>query len=76
MGSSRPDLVAVCTVQGELAAHVIKSHLEKVNSWDNIPDIRYDRMFGALGCHTEYVTEPGEIRPALYRAFNSGLPSR
>ena len=28
MGSSRPDFVAICTVQGELAAHVIKSHLE------------------------------------------------
>ena len=28
MGFSRPDFVAICTVQGELAAHVIKSHLE------------------------------------------------
>lgn len=28
MESSRPDLVAICTVQGELAAQVIKSHLE------------------------------------------------
>lgn len=28
MGSSKSDFVVVCTVQGELAANVIKSHLE------------------------------------------------
>ena len=28
MGRSRSDLVVICTVQGELAAAVIKSHLE------------------------------------------------
>ena len=28
MGSSRPKLVVICKVQGELAAHIIKSHLE------------------------------------------------
>ncbi|MDO8670679.1 MAG: thiamine pyrophosphate-binding protein [Dehalococcoidia bacterium] len=39
---------------------------------DMLPDIRYDQMFGALGCHTELVTESSGIRPALYRAFNSG----
>ena len=44
-------------------------------SWENLPDIRYDNMFAALGCHTEYVTEADQIRPALERAFNSGLPS-
>lgn len=27
MESSRPDLVAICTVQGELATYIIKSHL-------------------------------------------------
>jgi hypothetical protein len=28
MGCSQSDLVVVCTVQGELAANVVKSHLE------------------------------------------------
>ena len=28
MRPSRPDLVVICTVQGELAAYIIKSHLE------------------------------------------------
>ena len=28
MSSSNPDFVVVCTVQGELVANVIKSHLE------------------------------------------------
>ena len=29
---------------------------------------RYERMAEALGCHGEYVEQPGEIRPALERA--------
>ncbi len=33
---------------------------------------RYDKMAEIFGCHTEYVTKPSEIRPALERAFNSG----
>ena len=44
-------------------------------SWKNLPDVRYDKMFADLGCHTEYVDEPEQIRPALERSFNSGLPS-
>ena len=26
-------------------------------------DVRYDDMFRAVGCHTEFVTEVGQIRP-------------
>ena len=33
---------------------------------------RYDKVVEAMGGHGEYVTEPGEIRPALERAFASG----
>jgi acetolactate synthase-1/2/3 large subunit len=33
------------------------------------PATRYDRMVEALGCHGEFVQEPGELRPALERAF-------
>jgi acetolactate synthase-1/2/3 large subunit len=35
-------------------------------------DIRYDKIFAEMGCHTEFVTEPQQIKPALERAFNSG----
>ncbi|MFQ5925500.1 MAG: thiamine pyrophosphate-binding protein [Dehalococcoidia bacterium] len=44
----------------------------QVDSWRMLPDIRYDRMYEALGCHGEHVTEAKEIRAALYRAFDSG----
>lgn len=47
----------------------------KMDSWDNLPGIRYDRMFAELGCHTEYVENPADIMPALERSFNSGLTS-
>ena len=37
--------------------------------------IRYDLMFAAIGCHAEFVEEPGLIRPALERAAASGRPA-
>jgi acetolactate synthase-1/2/3 large subunit len=43
-----------------------------IGSWGMQKDIRYDKIFAELGCHTELVTEPGQIKPALERAFNSG----
>lgn len=36
---------------------------------------RYDLVVEALGGHGEHVTEPGDIRPALDRAFASGKPA-
>jgi acetolactate synthase-1/2/3 large subunit len=36
---------------------------------------RYDRVVEALGGHGEFVTEPGEIFPAIERAFASGKPA-
>ncbi len=36
---------------------------------------RYDLVVEALGGHGEHVTEPGEIRPAIERAFASGKPA-
>ena len=33
------------------------------------PGIRYDKVIEALGGHGELVTEPGDIGPALDRAF-------
>lgn len=39
------------------------------------PGIRYDKMVEALGGYGELVRRPEEIRPALERAFASGLPA-
>lgn len=39
------------------------------------PKTRYDEVVRALGGHGELVASPGELRPALERAFASGLPS-
>jgi len=36
---------------------------------------RYDLMAEALGCHGEKVEEPGQIGPALKRAFAAGRPA-
>jgi acetolactate synthase-1/2/3 large subunit len=38
-------------------------------------DVRYDKLAEALGCHGELITEPGQIRPALQRAVDSGKPA-
>jgi len=47
----------------------------RVDPFDMLPELRYDRMFEAIGCHGEHVTRPEEIRPALERAFAAGKPS-
>jgi len=47
----------------------------RVDPFDMLPELRYDRMFEAIGCHGEHVTRPEEIRPALQRAFAAGKPS-
>ena len=39
------------------------------------PETRYDQMVEALGCHGELVRAPGELKPALERAFSSGRPA-
>jgi len=36
---------------------------------------RYDQLAESLGCYGERVTEPAQIRPALQRAMDSGLPA-
>jgi acetolactate synthase I/II/III large subunit len=36
---------------------------------------RYDKVVEALGGHGEFVTEPGDIFPAIERAFASGKPA-
>ncbi|MGZ5357606.1 MAG: acetolactate synthase [Solirubrobacterales bacterium] len=39
------------------------------------PETRYDEVVAGLGCHGELVRSPGELRPALERAFASGKPA-
>ncbi len=39
------------------------------------PETRYDEVVAALGGHGELVREPGELVPAIERAFSSGLPA-
>ncbi|HEY3775375.1 MAG TPA: acetolactate synthase [Solirubrobacteraceae bacterium] len=39
------------------------------------PATRYDEVAAALGCHGELVSTPGELRPALERAFAAGTPA-
>ena len=38
-------------------------------------DVRYDKVVEAFGGYGETVTDPDQIRPALERAFASGLPA-
>jgi acetolactate synthase-1/2/3 large subunit len=39
------------------------------------PETRYDELVETLGCDGMIVREPGELRPALERAFESGRPT-
>ncbi|HEX6152238.1 MAG TPA: acetolactate synthase [Solirubrobacterales bacterium] len=39
------------------------------------PETRYDELVETLGCDGILVREPGELRPALERAFSSGRPT-
>jgi acetolactate synthase-1/2/3 large subunit len=39
------------------------------------PETRYDELVESLGCDGIIVREPGELRPALERAFESGRPT-
>ena len=36
---------------------------------------RYDLAAQGFGCHAEHVVEPGDLAPALQRAFASGKPA-
>jgi thiamine pyrophosphate-dependent acetolactate synthase large subunit-like protein len=39
------------------------------------PETRYDQIAEALGCHSELVEKPTDLRPALDRAFSAGKPA-
>jgi acetolactate synthase-1/2/3 large subunit len=47
----------------------------RTDPFDMLPNIRYDRIFAELGCHTEHVEQPSQLRPAFERALSSGKPA-
>ncbi|RAQ97358.1 acetolactate synthase [Thermogemmatispora tikiterensis] len=55
--------------------HPQKALIGHATAAELAPGIRYDRMVEALGGYGELVERPEEIRPALERAFASGLPA-
>ena len=40
------------------------------DSWETLPNIRYEKIFAELGCHPEFVQRGEELKPALKRAFD------
>lgn len=55
--------------------HPQKAMVGHTTAAELAPGIRYDKMVEALGGYGELVEHPGDIRPALERAFASGLPA-
>ncbi|MBA2284176.1 MAG: acetolactate synthase [Ktedonobacteraceae bacterium] len=55
--------------------HPQKAMIGHATAAELSPGIRYDKMVEALGGYGELVEDPQEIRPALERAFASGLPA-
>jgi acetolactate synthase-1/2/3 large subunit len=47
----------------------------RTDPFSMLDGIRYDQMFAVMGCHTEYVEAPQQLRPALERACKSGRAS-
>jgi acetolactate synthase I/II/III large subunit len=70
-----PAVFFVFNNSGWMSTNYQKIIAPTMDSWGMLPDIRYDKIFAEMGCHTELVTEPEQIRPALERAFNSGKPA-
>jgi acetolactate synthase-1/2/3 large subunit len=58
-----------------LEKHPMQSWLGISVATDLGPATRYDKVVEALGGYGEMIERPEEIRPALERAFKSGLPA-
>jgi acetolactate synthase-1/2/3 large subunit len=72
--------VPVVSVIGNNGIWALEKHpMEAIYGYSVVaelrPGTRYDEVVRALGGHGELVSAPGELRPALERAFASGLPS-
>ena len=51
----------------------LADHPERFSQF--LPTLRYERIMDVFGGHAEWVTEAGDIRPALERAVASGRPA-
>jgi acetolactate synthase I/II/III large subunit len=77
----RQDIPFVGIIGNDGAWGQIKVAQEALYGEGNAPaavltqDAAYERMVEGLGGHGERVTEPGQIRPALQRAFDANVPS-
>jgi acetolactate synthase-1/2/3 large subunit len=58
-----------------LEKHPMQGMLGTSVAADLAPRTRYDKVVEALGGHGELIERPEQIRPALERAFASGLPA-
>jgi acetolactate synthase I/II/III large subunit len=72
--------IAVVSVIGNNGIWALEKHpMEAIYGYSVVaelrPETRYDEVAVALGCQGELVREPGELRPALERAFASGEPA-
>jgi len=77
--ASRLKLPVIFIVANDLAYGMIKSGQTLVYARRHIgvdfSDIRYDKVAQAMNCYGERVVEPDQIKPALRRAVDSGLPA-
>ncbi len=75
----RHRIPVVCVVGNNgiwaLEKHPMQAMLGTSIAADLAPGTRYDKLVEALGGYGELVERPGDIRPALDRAFRSGLPA-
>jgi acetolactate synthase-1/2/3 large subunit len=58
-----------------LEKHPMQSMLGTSIAADLAPRTRYDKVVEALGGYGELVEQPGDIKPALERAFKAGVPA-
>ena len=75
----RHRIPVVCVVGNNgiwaLEKHPMQGMLGASVAADLGPKTRYDKVVEALGGYGELVEKPDDIRPALERAFKSGLPA-
>ena len=64
-----------CAMGMDMHEQIIAYGKERVIATKLNPNARYDKYAEALDCYGELVTDPTEIKPALKRAFESGLPA-
>ncbi len=72
--------VHVVSVVGNNGIWALEKHpMEMLYGYSVVADLRpgtrYDEVVRALGGHGELVSTPAQLRPALRRAFDSGLPA-